>query len=221
MLMTDIPGAREELERLGLFMHVQVRELVSRLTPEARVFPQELGVPSVSDWHEPLQFHHTMTFRGARPETVSPAEMGQRAAKALAAAGWAVEEKVTEAHFITGRHDGVVVQVRISKISNVVLYQAKTPSLAFHTAEVMVKPDPVRTPDTLRPGYVLCYECDGLGWCSSCWGRSWIPDVERGRRRCPECHQDRVCPICRGAGEKHAATLQYYERGYYPGLSGE
>ncbi|MFD3870332.1 hypothetical protein [Streptomyces sp. NPDC058623] len=210
-----------ELERLGLLMHEWVRELVVRLTPEAMVWPEGLGEPAVSDWHEPLQFHHTMTFRGARPETVTPAEMGQRAGEALAAAGWAVEEEVTEAHLVTGRRDGVVIRIRISVISDVVLYQARTPSIAFYTPEVFVKPEPVRTLDTLSRGYVLCYECDGLGWCSSCWGRGWVPDVERGRRRCRECHQDRVCPICRGAGEKHAATLQYYERGHYPELSEE
>ncbi|MFD3698030.1 hypothetical protein ACFWUZ_18070 [Streptomyces sp. NPDC058646] len=216
--MAEIPGARAELDRLGRFMHAQVRELVSRLTPEAQVSPGELGPPAVSDWHEPLQFRHTMTFRGARPDTVPPAEMGRRAAEALADAGWAVEEEIADAYFTTGRRDEVVLRVRVSMISDVVLYQAETPSMAFHTPEPLVRPEPLRTADTLDPGYVLCYECDGLGWCSSCYGRSWVPDAERGRRRCPECHEDRVCPICRGSGEKYAATLQYYERGYYPEL---
>lgn len=216
--MAEIPGARAELDRLGRFMHAQVRELVSRLTPEAEVFPEELGVPAVSDWHEPLQFRHSMTFRGARPDTVPPAEMGRRAAEVLAAADWAVDEVLADAYFATGRRDGVVIRVRVSVISDVVLYQAETPSMAFDTPEPLVRPEPVRTTDTLHPGYVLCYECDGLGWCPSCYGRSWVPDAERGLRRRPECHEERVCPICCGRGEKHAATLQYFERGYYPEL---
>ncbi|WP_433543694.1 hypothetical protein ACQPZG_00245 (plasmid) [Streptomyces sp. CA-294286] len=132
-----------------------------------------------------------------------------------------MEEEVAEVHFITGRLDGLVIRVRIAKISDVVLYQAQTPSMALHTPEVLVGPDPVRTADTLAPGYVLCYECDGPGWCTTCWGRTWVPDVERGRRSCSECHRDRVCPICRGNGEKRAATLQYYERGYCPELAEE
>lgn len=41
--MAEMPGARAELDRLGRFMHAQVRELVSRLTPEAEVFPEALA----------------------------------------------------------------------------------------------------------------------------------------------------------------------------------
>ncbi|MFD9452453.1 hypothetical protein ACFWBC_05080 [Streptomyces sp. NPDC059985] len=120
--------------------------------------------------------------------------MGRRAAGAMAAAGWTVEEELADAHFATGRRDRVVIRVR---------------------------PEPLRSACTLDAGYVLCYECDGLGWCSSCYGRTWVPDAERGRRRCSECHEERFCPICRGAGQKYASTLQYYERGYYPELFGD
>ncbi|MGI5170380.1 hypothetical protein ACQEU3_39120 [Spirillospora sp. CA-253888] len=219
--MAEIPGARAELDRLGRLMRAQALELAARLTPEAQIFPEKMGHPSVADWHEPLKFKHGVTFRGARPDAVPPAEMARRAAQVLAAAGWSVEEEVTDAHFVTGRGKGVMIRVRMSLVSDVVLYTAETPMVALHTPEPLVRPEPLRTADTLDPGYVLCYECDGLGWCPCCHGRGWVPDAARGRKRCPECHQDKVCPVCRGAGEKSAAALQYYERGHYPELFGE
>ncbi|MDA5282759.1 hypothetical protein [Streptomyces sp. Isolate_45] len=110
---------------MGQFTHAQVRELVSRLTPEAKVLPEEPGVLAVSDWHEPLKFRHAMTFRGARPDTLPPAEMGRRAAEVTAAAGWAVKEELADARFATGRRDSVVIRVRVSLISDVALYQRR------------------------------------------------------------------------------------------------
>ncbi|MEU4699314.1 hypothetical protein [Nonomuraea dietziae] len=218
--MAEIPGAKAELERLGRLMRAQMLDLVARLTPEAEVFPQKLGHPSVADWHEPLRFTYGMTSRGARPDTVPPAEMAQRAAEVLATAGWAVavEEEVADAYCVTGRSEDVMIRVRVSTVSDVMLYIAETPKMALATPEPFTRPEPLRTVDTLSPGHVLCYECDGLGWCRCCYGRGWIPDSERGRRRCRECHQGRACPICRGAGEKYAADLQDDERGQYPEL---
>ncbi|WP_157597337.1 hypothetical protein [Streptacidiphilus rugosus] len=77
-------------------------------------------------------------------------------------------------------------------------------------------PEPVRTPETLTPGYVLCYECDGLGWCPLCGGRgsgsgTW--------GRCRECHARRVCPICQGGGQLATSELSSYQRGHYPDLT--
>ncbi|MEU5382321.1 hypothetical protein [Kitasatospora cineracea] len=79
-------------------------------------------------------------------------------------------------------------------------------------------PEPVRTPGTVTPGFVLCYECDGLGACDRCGGRGWFPDAPPGRRRCPACFGRRVCPICRGGGELAVSDLSAYQRGYYPEL---
>lgn len=79
-------------------------------------------------------------------------------------------------------------------------------------------PDPVRTPETVTPGYVLCYECEGLGWCPSCGGRGWLDDGAGGRKRCPECHTTGSCPICQRAGQLAISQLSPYQRGYYPEL---
>ncbi|AUY53813.1 hypothetical protein C2142_38930 [Streptomyces sp. CB01881] len=76
----------------------------------------------------------------------------------------------------------------------------------------------MRTPVTVTPGYVLCYECDGLGRCPGCGGRGWVPGRNRPRSRCGECGTTRVCPVCRGGGELAASGLSEYQRGYYPGL---
>ncbi|MEU3492092.1 hypothetical protein [Kitasatospora cineracea] len=79
-------------------------------------------------------------------------------------------------------------------------------------------PEPVRTPGAVTPGFVLCYECDGLGACDQCGGRGWFPDAPPGRRRCPACFGRRVCPICRGGGELAVSDLSAYQRGYHPEL---
>lgn len=79
-------------------------------------------------------------------------------------------------------------------------------------------PEPVRTPETVTPGYVLCYECEGLGWCPSCGGRGWLDDGAGGRKRCPECHTQGICPICQRAGQLAVSQLSPYQRGYYSEL---
>ncbi|MEV6095102.1 hypothetical protein [Nocardia sp. NPDC051981] len=79
------------------------------------------------------------------------------------------------------------------------------------------RPEPVRTAETVTPGYVLCYECDGEGRCPRCHGVGWLDDTGK-RRRCPLCHARRVCPICRGEGELAISDLSTYQLGYYPEL---
>ncbi|MEZ0067202.1 DnaJ-class molecular chaperone [Streptacidiphilus sp. MAP12-20] len=76
-------------------------------------------------------------------------------------------------------------------------------------------PEPVRTPETLTPGYVLCYECDGLGWCPACGGSGWGSGAWG---RCQLCGHEQVCPICRGSGDLAASQLSEYQRRYYPEL---
>lgn len=76
----------------------------------------------------------------------------------------------------------------------------------------------MRTPETLTPGYVLCYECDGLGRCPGCGGRGWVLREPHRRKRCAECGTRQVCPICQGHGELSASSLSPYQRGYYPEL---
>ncbi|MQY05782.1 DnaJ-like cysteine-rich domain-containing protein [Actinomadura macrotermitis] len=216
--MGKIPGARAELDRLGGVMRSELFDLVGRLTPEAApaVEAVRLEYPGVADWHEPLRFDHRATIRGARPQDVSPEEMARRAVEAFAAAGWTVEEEVADAILVTGRSEDITIKVRVSVVSPVVLYMAGTPAMALDTPQPRVRPEPLKSAGNLSPGYALCYECDGLGLCPACYGRGWVPDEERGRRHCPECQIVPVCPICRGAGELYVATLQYFEKGYYP-----
>lgn len=81
----------------------------------------------------------------------------------------------------------------------------------------MTPAEPVRTAETVTPGYVLCYECDGEGRCPRCHGAGWL-DTAGKKRKCPLCHAQRVCPICRGEGELAISDLSTYQLGYYPEL---
>ncbi|MGW4249555.1 hypothetical protein, partial [Nocardia sp. NPDC004722] len=54
----------------------------------------------------------------------------------------------------------------------------------------MTPADPVRTAETVTPGYVLCYECDGEGRCPRCHGEGWLDNAGK-KRKCPLCHAQR------------------------------
>lgn len=79
--------------------------------------------------------------------------------------------------------------------------------MALHDPQEFQRPQPVRPAETVTPGYVLCYEYDGLGWCHGCEGRGRLPDPTGGRINCPACHRSRVCVICRGAAELAISQL--------------
>ncbi|GLW56847.1 hypothetical protein [Kitasatospora phosalacinea] len=97
-------------------------------------------------------------------------------------------------------------------------HRGRAPAATPREPEQPRRPEPVRTAETVTPGYVLCYECDGLGACDSCDGRGWLPGEPPGRRRCRVCFARRVCPVCRGGGELAVSDLSTYQLGYYPGL---
>ncbi|MFE3188735.1 hypothetical protein ACFXHA_06970 [Nocardia sp. NPDC059240] len=80
------------------------------------------------------------------------------------------------------------------------------------------RPEPARTSETVTPGFVLCYECDGVGRCPRCDGAGWLTDDTGEKRKCPVCHAHRVCLICRGDGQLAISRLSRYQRGYYPQL---
>ncbi|MFG2563645.1 hypothetical protein [Streptomyces sp. NPDC048496] len=221
--MGDIPGAREELDRMGRALRAQMVELITDLTPGSDLGLLFLDWPTVADWHEPLRHHYSALFRGERPASVSAADLASRAAALLGPAGWeiAASEENDGAKpwsLVTGRQDGSSIEVRVGHHTSAVMFSGQTPALALRAPEEFQWPEPVRTPETVTPGYVLCYECDGLGECPGCGGRGWVPDQARGRTNCPECRRGRVCLICRGSGQLAVSQLSPYQRGYYPEL---
>ncbi|MFJ9362863.1 hypothetical protein ACIRRA_00375 [Nocardia sp. NPDC101769] len=219
--MGDISSAREELDRLGAALRAQLVGLITDLTPDTDLGLLFLDAPTVAEWAEPPRYHYSSLIRGQRPATVSAAELARRASALFAAAGWEVGETedlsgAGPAVVITGRREGNSIEVRVSGQSSSVMFSGRTPEIAVRDPQESRPPEPVRTPETLTPGYVLCYECDGLGLCPECRGRGRLSNG----RLCPECNGSRFCPICRGAGQLAASQLSEYQRTYYPELRG-
>ncbi|WP_405179651.1 hypothetical protein OG225_38760 [Nocardia sp. NBC_01377] len=216
--MAHASDTRAQLDRWGAELHARIAELVALCTPEAVGEQRGLGEPEVADWHEPVRYRHSVTVRGSRDPSISPETLATRAADALVTAGWQVSadsgEPTQSAVTVVGAAEGSVVRVRFSTSSTVVLYSGETAALALSTTP-SEEPSPVRTSDDVDPGYVLCYECSGTGWCPVCRGRGWVSDEIRGRHRCPECFDRRVCPICVGAGELAVARLSPVQRANY------
>ncbi|WAL68797.1 hypothetical protein ORV05_13830 [Amycolatopsis cynarae] len=223
--MGEIPGAREELDRLGRSLRAQLVELINDLTPGADLGLLFLDWPGVADWHEPLRYSYSAVFRGDRPEGVGAAHVASRAASLFDPAGWNIagpEEEIDgtkRTYVLTARHSsGTRIEIRTSDRSSSVLYTGSTPALALRELEEFQWPEPVRTPETLTSGFVLCYECDGLGACHECGGRGWVPSEPHGRGNCLQCGGKHVCPICRGAGQLAVSELSPYQLTYYPKL---
>ncbi|MFD0531319.1 hypothetical protein ACFQ1I_39610 [Kitasatospora arboriphila] len=221
--MDETADARAELDRLGRSLREQLVVLITDLAPGADLGLLFLDAPSVADRHEPLRHHYAAVFRGERPAAVTAAGTASRAAALLGSASWDVtaseeDDDGQRCSMVLAHRDGIRIRVRTGDHTSAVMFGGRTPALAFGPAEPFRQPEPVRTPDTLTPGYLLCYECDGLGWCPGCGGRGWVPSEPRGRTRCRVCRTERVCPICRGGGELAASQLSDYQRGYYPEL---
>ncbi|MGW5105781.1 hypothetical protein [Nocardia sp. NPDC004123] len=219
--MGEISGARAELDRLGAVLRAQLVELITDLAPETNLRLLFLDEPTIVGWSEPPRYQYSGLIRGERPATVSAADIARRAAALLGAAGWEVGEAQDStgpkpAVVVTGQRDGIGIEVRVGDHTSAVMFSGRTPALALRDPEEFRLPDPVRTPETLSPGFVLCYECGGLGFCPECGGRGRLPDGEM----CPECYGARVCPICQGAGQLLISELSPYQRTHYPELRG-
>lgn len=219
--MSEIPQAREELNRLGRSLREQMVALITDLTPGSDLHLLFLDDPLLADWHEPLRHHFSALFRGERPATVTAAEITSRAAVLLDAAGWDVttseeQQDGKRATVVLAHRDGNVIRVGTGDHTSAVMFSGRTPALALRAPKPFQRPEPVLTAETVTPGYVLCYECEGLGWCCGCGGRGWRPGESHGRTRCRECSGRKVCPICRGGGELAVSQLSEYQRGYYP-----
>ncbi|WP_329568558.1 hypothetical protein [Kitasatospora sp. NBC_01266] len=198
-------------------------ELITDLTPGGDLRLLFLDEPGVADWHEPLRYRYSALFRGDRPASVRASDLASRAARLLGLAGWEVavgEERDGGKRWsvLTGRHDGSSVEIRVGHHTSAVMFSGRTAAMPLHTLEAFQWPEPVCTAESVTPGYVLCYECDGLGACPGCGGRGWVPEPTHGRTKCRECHGARFCLICRGGGELAISQLSEYQRGNYPEL---
>ncbi|MEU3561344.1 hypothetical protein [Kitasatospora sp. NPDC006786] len=223
--MGPVPGAREELDRLGRALRSQLVELIDDLAPDSDPGLPLLDTPQVVDWHEPLRYRYSVSSStGKRPANAGAADTAARAAALLHSAGWTVatsqeDAKGTPRIVVTGHRDGCTIEIRTVDHTSTVWFSGQTPAMALYEPEEFHRPEPVRTAETVTAGFVLCYECEGLGWCYDCGGRGWRPDATRGRVNCPACHRHRVCVICRGEAELAVSQLSTYQLGYYPELN--
>ncbi|WP_280489468.1 hypothetical protein [Nocardia farcinica] len=126
--MAEMADARAELDRWGGELHERVAELVAVCTPGAEVRPP--AEPRVADWHEPVRYRHTLTVRATRDPAVAPATLAERAAAALAAAGWTVHREAPDGPdgplIVSGTRPELALRVRFSTTSTVVLYTGET-----------------------------------------------------------------------------------------------
>ncbi|MCE4946466.1 hypothetical protein LVX13_25560 [Streptomyces albulus] len=221
--MEETSRARDELDRLGRSLRRQLVALITDLTVRVHLRRLSLDEPKVADRREPPRYHYATVYQGNRPAAATAAETASRATFLLRSAGWDVTEseedddgvlwRVVDAH-----QDGNAIRILTSDNTPAVSFRGQTPALALCPPKPVQQPEPVRTAEAITPGYVLCYECDGLGWCPGCGGRGWVLGQPHRRSRCRECGTTKVCPICRGAGQLNASSLSPYQRGYYPGL---
>lgn len=222
--MAEVPGAEQELRRLGVYLLEQVRVIAAHVTPDAVIPDSALpDAPEVAEWTEPLRYRYSLRVQSALAAGESAAAAVRRSAEAFAAGGFDIVEDrragtVASRVVVTGSRDGFRIEVRVWPETGDVVYAGVTPMLALRTPRAPELPDPVRTAETVEPGHVLCYECDGLGWCPACGGNGWVLDDAGLRQPCPECREQRVCPICRGAGQLQVARLRPAERAMYPQL---
>ena len=218
----EIPGAQEQLERDGTSLRAQILELARELTPE-QLPDIVLPTPSTVDWHEPLQYQYRVSDRIQRAVELNTPEFIDRAAAVLTDRGWAIERGSTEVPgstpmiHVAGSRNGFRIMVRVQEGYPGVLYVGETAPRPLYTPETFVPPPPEKTAETVDPGYVLCYECQGRGWCPLCQGRGWVTGDD-GRETCPECHGLLGCPICDGRGQLVITELDTWERRLYPEL---
>lgn len=230
--MGPIPGSREELDRLGRALRSQLTMMIDDLTPGSDLSLLFLDELRVVDWHEPLRYRYAAEFfTGKRPTQVTAADIASRAAALLTSAGWRQSTTTSPQEpgrppctVVTGRHDnGCTIEVNVvgddaGRPPSKVWFRGRTPTMALREPEEFQWPEPILTAETVTPGYVLCYECDGLGRCPGCGGRGWAPDATHGRKSCRACNRTSFCLICRGAAELAISDLSTYQRGYYPEL---
>ncbi|MGW6915587.1 hypothetical protein ACWGB8_17470 [Kitasatospora sp. NPDC054939] len=223
--MSEVPATDMELRRLGRTLLAQVRTIAAQVTSEA-VIPESAlpDAPEVAEWTDPLRYRFVLRTQTGLDADVSADEAVRRTVGAFTTGGFDIVEErradtVAPRVVVTGSRAGFRIDVRVWPATGDVVYAGVTPTVALRAPQAPERPDPVRTAETVEPGHVLCYECDGLGWCPACSGLSWVLNDAGLRRRCPECREQRVCPICRGAGQLQIDRLRRAERAFYPELA--
>ncbi|WP_067654961.1 hypothetical protein [Nocardia harenae] len=214
--MTETPdgseiAARRELERAAGVLRAELLGIAAELAPGRPADVTMLPEPAVLEWREPLRYHYraTLLVHGGGTGDLD------RAAALLTAAGWKLTRVDDE---LTAVRAGFRLRLRAHPDGGGLGISGDTPGYVLYERAGAARPEPVVTAATLRTGYLLCYECDGLGWCPECFGRGWILDAEQRRTRCVECRGGRTCPICAGAGQLAIAELNSRDRAQYPEL---
>ncbi|WP_343239026.1 hypothetical protein [Streptomyces sp. SID9124] len=219
-----MPASDAELRRLGRGLLAQVRTIAAQVTPEA-VIPESAlpDAPEVAEWTDPPRCRCALRAQTGLGAGISADETVRRAVEAFTTGGFEVVEErraglVAARVVVSGSRAGFRIDVRVWPATGDVVYAGVTPTVALSAPRASERPEPVRTTESVEPGHVLCYECEGLGWCPACGGLSWVLDGAGLRQRCRECQEQRVCPVCRGAGQLQTGRLRRAERAFYPEL---
>ncbi|WP_326809039.1 hypothetical protein OHB04_35180 [Streptomyces sp. NBC_01775] len=173
--MAEIPGARDRLQREAETVCAHLRSLAGRLTPGQVPEFAVPGAPFMDTGTEPTTYLHTIRHRVHARDTRPPRKVYSpaifaRAARLLTADGRETAREVPQPRLpirgvVTGVRDGAQLSVSVSRRRDEVTYQGRTPALALHEDVPRCRPDPSATPETLRPGHVLCPGCGGEGQC--------------------------------------------------------
>ncbi|PJN21931.1 hypothetical protein [Kitasatospora sp. CB02891] len=208
MAAEEIPGAREELRRRGERLYAEFAALLEAVAPgmaPPAVLPEH---PDITAFGNPLSFgHHRQVAFDRTPTDPDPLALAE---SRLADWQRTVERTETGSKVLHAWRDGMTIRLHFHPVRGLTLGRADLEPMALHLPEVFVRPEPLLAPEDVRPGYELCPECEGLGWCDRCWGRGWTMGGvtwggrTEGRARCGDCHGSRACPFCRGAGERPA-----------------
>ncbi|MFF2778917.1 hypothetical protein ACFVU3_28980 [Streptomyces sp. NPDC058052] len=221
--MPEEPATGAELRRLGLMLLAQVRIIAAHVTPTVVISESALPeAPEVAEWTEPLRYRFALRVQIGLDADLSADEIVRRAVEAFSTGGFDIVEErrtgtVAARVVVTGSRAGFRIAMNVWPATGDVVYAGATPAVALRAPRA--RPAPVGTAETVEPGHVLCYECDGLGWCPACYGFSWVVNDTGLRQSCPECQNYRICPICRCAGQLQIARLRRAERAFYPELA--
>ncbi|MFB7785748.1 hypothetical protein ACFY0N_38405 [Streptomyces vinaceus] len=161
--MDQTSKARGELDRLGRSLRVQLIALMTDLTIRVHLRRLSLDEPKVADPREPLRHRYSTIYQGNRPATVTAAETASRATSLLRAAGWEVTASQEDDDgivwtVIVAHRDGSDIRILTSEDTPAVSFRGQTAAVALCPPHPVQHPEPVRTPETLTPAYVLCYE---------------------------------------------------------------
>ncbi|MEW2375359.1 hypothetical protein AB0883_04525 [Micromonospora sp. NPDC047812] len=231
----EVPGARETLERHGRVLREELLGVAAHFAPRQGLPVVMSREPDDHFRYEPLWYARRATLR--LTADFDPAVVVQRIAHRLAEQGWHTTCNASSTAVATAAatRDGFFLWVEAYPgLSRVDLGGSTPPVLLYgdppgtgvvpppppppppSPPRPFVPPEPVVTEATRKPGHVLCFDCDGLGWCPECLTRGYLLDDLGERQRCVVCFGSRICQICGGFGQKSLAEMPSWERRRYP-----